>query len=117
MANEVNLSATLRYSKSPTSASLTVTSQASQVGNKFESGIQSIGTVEESLQKGDVGSIGWLAVRNMDAVNYVELGSATGAYSIKLVAGKGCVVPWNASDTFLKANTAACLVEYLIIEA
>lgn len=116
MANEITISSTLRYSKSPTSASLTASSQFSQVGTKFESGIQTIGTTEEALQKGDVGTIGYVAIRNTDATNYVEVGSTTGVYSIKLLPGKGCVVPWNASTVLIKANTAACDVEYLIIE-
>ncbi len=117
MANEVNISATLRYAKSPASASLSTSYSADQTGTKYSAGVQIIGVTEESLDKNDVGTIGYLAVRNMDATNYVRLGATTTVYTIKLLPGKGCVVPWNGSTTFIIANAAPVEVEYLMIEA
>ncbi len=37
------------------------------------SGVQSIGTTEESLVLGDVTSIGWVVIRNLDATNFVRI--------------------------------------------
>jgi len=79
-------------------------------------GVQAIGTAEEALLKGDVGTIGYLAFRNLDATNYVELGSTTAVYSIKVPAGKGLVVPWDHTNVYAKANTASCDCDYLLIE-
>ena len=117
MANEIQINATLRYSKTGASASLSTSFFADQVGDKYESGIQTIGTAEESLQKGDIGTIGWLAIRNLDATNFLELGSTTAQYSTIIPAGKGCVTTWGHTGTFVKANTAAVNAEYLLIEA
>lgn len=116
MANEITISASIRYSKAKASAGLATTYNADQTGDKYEAGVQTVGTSEENLVKGDVGTIGWVALRNMDATNFVEFGAATGELPVKLLAGKGTVIPWNATVCIAKANTGACLVEYLLIE-
>jgi hypothetical protein len=117
MANEVSISATLSYAKNKATAKLATSFLASQTGDKYMAGVQIIGTTEESFTKADIGTIGYVAARNMDPTNFVQLGAATGAYSIKLLPGQGCVVPWGAANTFVKADTAVCEVEYLLIEA
>jgi hypothetical protein len=116
MANEIQINATLRYSKSPTSASLATSFFDDQIGDKYGAGVQIVGTTEEQLNKGDIGTIGYLAFRNLDATNYVELGKATGAYTIKVLPGKGGVVPWGAGAVYMLANTAPVELEYLAIE-
>jgi hypothetical protein len=117
MANEIQINATLRYSKSPTAASLSTSFFADQTGDKFQAGVQIVGITEEQLNKGDVGTIGYLAFRNLDTTNFVELGKATGAYSIKVKPGKGGVIPWGSSAVYMLADTAAVEFEYLAIEA
>ena len=117
MANEITVVATLKYAKNKSAAQLATSHNADQSGDKYEAGIQTVGTVEEQLTKGDVGVIGYLAVRNTDAVNFVQLGSSAGNYSLKLLAGKGAVIPWSGSAVYAKADTTAVDVEYLIIEA
>ena len=116
MANEVTVSATLKYAKAKVSNSLSTSYSATQTGDKYEAGVQIIGTTEEQLAKNDIGTIGFVAVRNMDATNYVQLGAATGAYSVKLLAGEGCVLPFRAANVFILANTAPVEVEYLLVE-
>ncbi len=116
MANEIQSSFTLRYSNSPTSASVTASFNADQAGTKYEAGVQTVGTAEENLAKNDVGTIGYLAVRNTDSTNFVQLGSSTGVYSVKLRAGESAMLPWVGAQVIAKADTANCDVEYLIIE-
>ena len=116
MANEIQINATLRYSKSPVGASLATSFFDDQVGTKYEAGVQVVGISEEQLNKGDVGTIGYLAFRNLDDTNFVELGKATGAYTIKVKPGRGGVVPWGASAVYLLADTAPINLEYLAIE-
>lgn len=116
MANEITVNATLRYAKSPASASLSMSFLQDQTGDKYQGGIQTVGTAEESLDTNDVGVIGFLAIRNNDDTNFVQVGATTTVYSIKLGPGGGALVPWNGSNVFVKANVAACDVEYLLIE-
>lgn len=115
--NAIQISATLKYSANKAAASLSTTFSDDQAGDKYQAGVQSVGTTEEELDKGDVGTIGYLAIRNMDQSNFVQLGAATGAYSFEVPAGKGAVLPWKSANVFIKADTAAVEVEYLIIEA
>jgi hypothetical protein len=116
MAKEIRLTSTLRYSKDQAAASLATAFSADQTGSKYESGVQAVGTAEETLAKNDVGTIGYLALRNNDTTNYVEFGAVATEYSIKLGPGEGCVVPWKRTAVYAKANTASCDVEYLMIE-
>jgi hypothetical protein len=117
MANEISYSGTLRYSKDKAAAAQTISFLADQAGDKYQAGIQTVGTTEEALEQGDVGTIGFVAMRNADDTNYVEIGKTTGVYSIKLEPGEGCRVSWNGTTILAKANTAPCDVDYLIIEA
>ena len=117
MANEITVSSTLKYAKAKVSASLATSFSATQTGDKYEAGIQIIGTTEETLSKVDIGTVGFCAIRNTDATNFVQVGTATGAYSIKLLPGEGCVFPARATNVYAKADTASCEVEYLLVEA
>jgi hypothetical protein len=118
MANEISVSQTLRYSKSGVSASQATSFSADQSGDKYQAGVQIVGATEESLDKGDIGTIGYIAFKNLDTTNFFQMGITTGVYSIKCLAGKGGVVPWNSSTApLVKANTAPVEVEYLMIEA
>src|SRR5438067_1082817 len=118
MANEISISQTLRLSKTGVSASLASSFTADQLGDKYQAGVQIVGTAEESLDKGDIGTIGYIAFKNLDATNYVHMGITTGGYSIICKAGKGGLIPWNnATAPKVKADTASCEVEYLMIEA
>jgi hypothetical protein len=53
----------------------------------------------------------------MDTTNYVEVGAVTTQYGIKLLAGEFALFRVNGTDVFCKADTAACDVQYLLIEA
>src|SRR5215472_14737294 len=117
MANEITVSGTLSYSKSSARASLSGSLRADQTGDHYVQAIQDVGTVEENIAKGDIGTIGWCAFRNNDTTNYVELGATTGVYSLKLGPGEfHGPMKWNSSSVFARANTASCKVEYLLIE-
>ena len=118
MANEISIANTLRYSKSGVTASHSSSFNADQTGDKYQAGVQIVGTTEESLDKGDIGTIGYIAFKNLDSTNFFQMGITTGVYSIKVLAGKGGLVPWNSSTTpYVKANTANVEVDFLMIEA
>lgn len=118
MANEITVTSTLKYAKGTASTQLTGSYKASQTGDKYQAGIQSVGTSpEETVQKGDIGTIGYAMFKNLDSTNYIQLGTSSGSYSIKLKAGESTgVVPMSATNVYALANTAAVLLEYLMIE-
>lgn len=83
---------------------------------------RSVGTAEESVSiDADIlagNDPGWLYLKNLDPTNYVELGIATTVYFARIPPGTAVLVPINPSAVaiFLKANTAACVVDGMLYE-
>lgn len=119
MANEITLRAELSFSKSGSAASResgTLTFDMS--GADFARLTQTIGTSEEALNIGDVTTCGYLWIKNKDATNFVELRPASsGDDMIKLGPGQVALFPLTTSTPYAIADTAACIVEYLLLEA
>jgi len=117
MANEIVLSASITFKKGGAKVSRSEVVQVTVTGDAFSHEVQSVGTTEEALAQGaDLGTPGYMFIKNMDATNYVEVGSTTGVYDIKLKAGEVALYRHNSATVYAKANTGACLVEYLLIE-
>ena len=117
MADELKLRISLRFSKGSAKVNIQESDSITVTGDAFEHAVQEVGTSEEALAQGaDVGTPGFLLVKNLDATNYVEIGSTTGVYDIKLLAGEFCLYRHNSATIYAKANTAACNVEYCLIE-
>lgn len=119
MANEITTAFTLNYSKNGIEESRTLSDEITVSGDDYIAGTESVGTTEEALEMGDVGTAGWAYFKNIDATNYVELGivgSGTFYPFAKLKAGESCVLRLGTSTPYAKANTAACRLEYKIYE-
>jgi hypothetical protein len=76
-------------------------------------------TEEEWTIDAQIGDGGMVAIRNLDATNYVQVGIAAGVYFMRLKAGQSAVFPIEpaTASLFLKANTAACVVQVYVVEA
>ena len=110
MADEISLSSRLRVSNGNSlfERSLSKTFDQASVGGPTP-GYVTIGTSEESIAFGELGTVGWLLMENLDDTNFVEWGFATGVYGGRLEAGEPAVFRLNPSTTlYLKADTAAC---------
>lgn len=87
---------------------------------RYES-IQNIGTSEESITSfGDISGAnqGICIVQNLDNTNFVELGFATTNYPIKVSNNDIHTFRFNGDvDLYLKADTAACNVRIIVLEA
>ena len=117
MSNELTLRASISFSKSGAEVKRTVSDSVTISGDSFTHGVQSVGTSEEELVQGaDLGTPGVVLILNLDATNYVEVGSTTGVYDIKCKAGEFALYRHNSATVYAKANTGACLVEYIITE-
>ena len=115
--NVITISGTLSLSKNLARSAITGSVRAGQAGDEYVQAMQDVGTVEELLNVGEMGMVGWCAFRNKDTTNYVELGKATGQYTLRLGPGEfHGPVRWNGPLIFAKADTATCKVEYLAIE-
>jgi hypothetical protein len=108
----------MAFSKSGAKTSRTENIKVDVTGDSFTHEIQSVGTSEEELAQGaDLGTPGYIFLKNLDSTNYVEVGSTTGVYNLKLLAGEVAIYRHNSATVFAKANSSACLVEYLLVEA
>ena len=118
MANELTVSASLSFEKNGISAEFKELARSFDVaGDQYIRNIQSVSIAEVTLDKGGITTIGWIAIKNLDATNYLELtGATSGDVLAKLPAGGFAVFPVASANIFAAANTAACLVDYLMIE-
>ena len=122
MADEYTIESKVTFSKGGT----TITMPAADdrvlsfdvTGSVFTHQRQSIGTSAENVNVGEVTLGGWAYIINHDATNYVELiDSGAGSTFATLEAGEVFMGRINAAVTLqAQANTAACEIEYLIVD-
>ncbi len=118
MANEITISASLSFSKGGKTASAGRSGlQDDMTGSNYFQGTQTIGTSEEALNKGDIGTPGYIWVRNLDATNFVEIRAGSSAADVvKLMPGKMALFYLASSTPYAIADSGACEIEYLILE-
>lgn len=116
-----SLVVTAKIRNSDTSEELAVNSLAvSTSGDAEDSGRISVGTSETTLTfKTDIGNAGYMLLINRDETNYVQVGFAATTYYLRLLAGQTALIPIEPAltDLYLKANSAACKVQYKLYEA
>ena len=119
MADEITVTGLLAVTKSPAAAESVGESALTfdLTGTKHVKGIQNIDTSAEAIGLGDVGTPGWFFIKNIDPTNFVEiLASTVGDVLLKLKAGELAVGRFGAAAPAAQADTAACNIEFLIIE-
>lgn len=118
MADELTISALLRFTKGTKDVSFSDQSQQFDVtGTDYIQGTQTVGTSEEALAKGDITTPGYVFIRNLDATNFVKVRGATGGVDcVKIKAGEFALFRFAGTAPFVIADTASCEIEYLLIE-
>jgi hypothetical protein len=117
MADELSLLADISFNKTRVKVAKSYGKKVTVTGESYVSGTLSIGTSEEQVtQLADLGTPGYVLVINTDATNYVEIGSTTGVYDIKLKAGEFALYRHNSATMYAKANTADCIIQYFMFE-
>ena len=119
MANELTLTATLKFDKSTKSADVGKTGlQLDVTGGDYITKTQVVGTSQEAIVIGEITTPGYMFIRNLDATNYIEIrDGSSGADVVKVRAGGVALFELATATPFAIANTASCEVEYTIIEA
>lgn len=91
-------------------------------GTHWDSRVLNIGTSEEEVVistdvSGGQGA-GFAFLKNIDATNYVQIGKSTGTYFARLNPGDVSLIKLDPGVTslFMKANTGAVDVEFMILE-
>ena len=109
MANEIQVQASLQASKNGVSVQNTGNKTHDMAGDQMLSNVQIIGTSAEALVLGDVSTIGYVFLKNLDSVNFVQIaldsGVSTGIFA-KIVAGGIALFPAATATMYAKADTA-----------
>lgn len=116
MAQELQIQLSINFSKGGALLSRTFGSTYFDVsGAAGIANVIAVGTSDETLALGDVATNGWLYMKNLDATNYITAGADGTLYNIKMKAGEPFLGRWNGAAIHVKANTAQCQMEYLLI--
>lgn len=85
--------------------------------DNFSEGVMSVATSATAVPLGQVTSLGWCFFANKDTANFLKIRNGSGgADVVKLLAGECCLFPFlNTGVPYAIADTAACLMEYLIL--
>lgn len=116
MSAELNVAGSIQFSKGGAAVGRIFQSAFFDVSGT--SGIQneiSVGITDETLALGDITTIGWVYMKNLDPTNFIIVGSDGTLYPLKLKPGEPMFVRWNAAAIHVKANTAPCNMEYVLI--
>lgn len=119
MANEISLQALLTTSKNGVTISGSVSKAITQTGDQAIGNVQIIGTATEALVLGDVTTIGYIYLKNMDATNFVSFGLNTpvaGDAFCKLLPGEAAVIPTRQTTIYAIADTAPVNVNVVAVE-
>lgn len=123
MANEITVTGSLTVNKptvmSSAIARSIVNGQFNMAGNFYVEGTISVSTSGVVIPLGQVTAPHWAWFKNLDSVNFLTIRNGSGgADLLKLLAGEltpGGVPLLDTSTPYAVANTAACLLEYLIV--
>lgn len=111
MANEIQIRQTIKVTNGSLSFSYdTGTLQFDQAAAGGPTpGYVTIGTTEESITFSELGTLGWVIIKNLSTANYVRWGFSTGVYGGRLEPGETASFRLNPATTlYMIANTAAC---------
>lgn len=118
MADEITVRVGLSFSKSGDSETWNPpTFTVDMAGLDSAKLTQTIGTSEEALNIGDITTAGYILIENTDATNYVEIRAGSGAADVvKIKAGEFALFRLASSTPYAIADTASCVVKYLLLE-
>lgn len=121
--NEITLSGSLAYEDDAGAADSLEQAevQATSSGKRYLRAKQNIGTSEEAIGLGSLATLGWAMFKNLDYTNFLEIRMASGSGNdhIKVPPRKSAGPFHFGSDVsapYAIANTAACELDYLIVE-
>lgn len=121
MANEITVRAQLTYNPSLAGQvgmdSTLQSATLDMTGTEQWATTVDVGTSEEEITPpSDIGTPGMVLVKNLDSTNFIELGSVTGEYLVKLLPGEFAMFRLASSSIFALADTASCKLQIFLLE-
>ena len=119
MAGEITQQISLQVTKNGATATMQPSARIDMAGTGINNNTQSISTSATLIDlSGITGAPGNLAIKNLDATNFVEIGGDSGltVFKIKLRPGQSCMFQPSSGTIYAKADTAAVLIQKLAID-
>lgn len=122
MANEITYELYLKAAKGNLSIERRIpATKADMAGDAYSANVQTIATSSTAVTiAAAVSTAGFAFFRNLDATNFVEIGVEDGGSTFiafaKLDPGQAAVVPLATTSIYAKADTAAVLLETIVVE-
>lgn len=123
MANEIKVTASMSCTNGNFIFPAVGTAQQSITQTTLGGGVPgyvSIGTSEEDIVTTDVGTLGWMWMKNLDSTNYIQWGPKSAGAMVavgRLHAGEAVVLRLEPGITLrMIANTAACKLQIHVLE-
>jgi len=122
MANEITSTFSVTATKGNVSVTRSLTKKIDMAGTVYAGQVVSVPTTAAgtAVSIGTVGTAGVSTFRNLDGTNYIEIGIQVGGTFyplVQLLPGEGYPFRLAIGAPFARSNTAACLLEYTILEA
>ena len=120
MANEIRQTINLSATKGGATVTMAGNKQIDMAGANMTQATQSIGTTAETLALGDIsGAPSCIAIKNLDTVNFIEIGGDSGltVFKLKIRAGHSALFEPTSGTIYAKADTAAVRVQLVAMEA
>lgn len=116
MADELTVRTTLEFLKGSVDDDFSESAILDVTGTKCVKNVQSIGNAAEALYVGDMTTPGYMAAKNLDATNYVEIrDGADGADLVKLLAGELALFRLATNAPYAISNSSVSL-KYMVVE-
>ena len=123
MANEIKIGINLSVSKAGATYTRNESFTDDMVGDEWVSGVQEITTNEVIVDHADVGTYGWVYLKNLgtNASLYVDFGRESIADATdkicRLYGGEACIIKTaGLTGMYAVSSSGTQLVEYAIIE-
>ncbi|KKN40371.1 hypothetical protein LCGC14_0734230 [marine sediment metagenome] len=119
MANEITVSALLRYSKTRSINLPTGETTFDMSGDQHADNVQAVPiNTAVALEMGPISAnVGWMLLQNEDSTNYIEVQRATGESAfLKIKAGEFALFRLAATAPFVVANTGICNLRITVLE-
>lgn len=118
MAKEINIQLYVKAAKNAVVFDQNLPLTLDMTGDEMFSNSQIIGTATETILSADVVSIGYVAMKNLDATNYVEISidNASAQKFMRLRPGHVALFPAAQLPIYAKAHTAPCRLFVMMFE-
>lgn len=119
MANEITIAQRITVTKSGETNRFEQDYQVTLTGSDVVDLSVDVGTSDETITKGDIGTMGVIFVKNLDATNFVVAGTDGTNFPFRINPGETCsfrLASPASAQLHLKADTATCRCRVFQVE-